>query len=134
MVLGAMYHGQLTPCGEHIEHRRVLSLWELCGSTLAYDSAKGGSMGIEDRDYYREEYAKKTGMRYNKRSATYSKDPTHWREDELAEVSRYEPGQTAQVQHKQNSRHQTNELSFIGKLFTTIFVMLICAITYRYLR
>lgn len=24
MVLGAMCHGQLTACGEHIEHRRVL--------------------------------------------------------------------------------------------------------------
>lgn len=82
-------------------------------------------MGQMDRDYWRD--------RYNKRTSG-GKDPTHWREDELAEVNRYEPGQTAQVQRKQNSRPQTNELSFIGKLFTTIFVMLICAITYRYLR
>lgn len=29
-------------------------------------------MGIEDRDYYREDYAKKNGMRYDARTATYS--------------------------------------------------------------
>ncbi len=29
-------------------------------------------MGIEDRDWYREETAKKNGMRYNKKNATYS--------------------------------------------------------------
>ena len=29
-------------------------------------------MGIQDRDWYREEMAAKNGMRYNKRNATYS--------------------------------------------------------------
>ncbi|GKS89108.1 hypothetical protein [Acidovorax sp. SUPP2539] len=29
-------------------------------------------MGIEDRDYYRQDYARKNGMRYNERNATYS--------------------------------------------------------------
>lgn len=29
-------------------------------------------MGIEDRDWYREETAKKNGLRYNKKNATYS--------------------------------------------------------------
>lgn len=29
-------------------------------------------MGIEDRDWYREETARKNGMRYNARNATYS--------------------------------------------------------------
>lgn len=29
-------------------------------------------MGIEDRDYYRESYAKRQGMRYNATKATYS--------------------------------------------------------------
>lgn len=29
-------------------------------------------MGIEDRDWYREASAKKNGMRYNKKNATYS--------------------------------------------------------------
>lgn len=32
-------------------------------------------MGLEDRDYYRENYAKKHGMRYNARNATYADDP-----------------------------------------------------------
>lgn len=47
-------------------------------------------MGIEDRDYYREDYAQKNGMQYNSRNGTYSGtargeriDPTHWREDEI---------------------------------------------------
>ena len=31
-------------------------------------------MGLEDRDYYRENYAKKHGMHYNARNATYSAD------------------------------------------------------------
>ena len=31
-------------------------------------------MGLEDRDWYREETAKKNGMRYNKANATYSAD------------------------------------------------------------
>lgn len=29
-------------------------------------------MGLEDRDWYREETAAKNGLRYNKRNATYS--------------------------------------------------------------
>jgi len=29
-------------------------------------------MGIQDRDYYREDYAKKNGMRYDASRATYS--------------------------------------------------------------
>ena len=29
-------------------------------------------MGIEDRDWYREETAKKNGLRYNRKNATYS--------------------------------------------------------------
>lgn len=29
-------------------------------------------MGIEDRDWYREEHARKNGMRYNTKNATYS--------------------------------------------------------------
>ena len=29
-------------------------------------------MGLDDRDWYREEQAKKQGMRYNKKNATYS--------------------------------------------------------------
>lgn len=82
-------------------------------------------MGQMDRDYWRD--------RYNKRTSG-SKDPTHWREDELVEVNRHEPGRAHQVHQVQEPKAQANELSFIGKLFTTIFVMLICAITYRYLR
>lgn len=29
-------------------------------------------MGIEDRDWFREEHAEKNGMRYNRKNATYS--------------------------------------------------------------
>lgn len=29
-------------------------------------------MGIQDRDWYREDYASKNGLRYNRRNATYS--------------------------------------------------------------
>ena len=29
-------------------------------------------MGLEDRDYYRDDYAKKNGMRYNATKGTYS--------------------------------------------------------------
>lgn len=29
-------------------------------------------MGIEDRDYYRQEYARKNGMHYDTKTATYS--------------------------------------------------------------
>lgn len=35
-------------------------------------------MGMEDRDWYREEHAKKQGMRYNKSNATYADDPQPW--------------------------------------------------------
>lgn len=35
-------------------------------------------MGQEDRDWYREEHAKKHGMRYNKSNATYADDPEPW--------------------------------------------------------
>ena len=35
-------------------------------------------MGQEDRDWYREEHAKKHGMRYNKSNATYADDPQPW--------------------------------------------------------
>lgn len=80
-------------------------------------------MGQMDRDYWRD--------RYNKRTRG-SKDPTHWREDELEGVNRYEPP-TRRVAAPASQR-QSNELSFIGKLFTTIFVMLICAVIYRYAR
>lgn len=100
-------------------------------------------MGIQDRDYYREDYARKNGMRYNKRSATYRADPSHWREDELKDVNRFSPGQDSTPDavepvflgsypaHRPLAR---NELSFVSKLFTTLAVALICAIAYRYLR
>ena len=45
-------------------------------------------MGQMDRDYWRD--------RYNKKAAG-SKDPTHWREDELQGVVRYEPAQGRQL-------------------------------------
>jgi hypothetical protein len=35
-------------------------------------------MGIEDRDWYREENAKKKGMLYNRKNATYSADPRYF--------------------------------------------------------
>ena len=82
----------------------------------------GGFMGQMDRDYWRDRYNKK---------ATGSRDPTHWREDELQEANRYEPAQARPVPRRSA---ESNELSFIGKLFTTIFVMLICAVIYRYAR
>lgn len=37
-------------------------------------------MGQEDRDWYREEHAKKHGMRYDKSNATYADDPEPWYE------------------------------------------------------
>lgn len=79
-------------------------------------------MGLMDRDYWRD--------RYNKKAAG-STDPTHWREDELEGVNRFDPQPLRAV-----SRYpaKTNELSFIGKLFTTIAVVLICAVIYRYAR
>lgn len=79
-------------------------------------------MGQMDRDYWRD--------RYNKKAAG-NKDPTHWREDELQGVVRYEPAQGRPLPVRSP---KSNELSFIGKLFTTIFVMLICAVIYRYAR
>ena len=35
-------------------------------------------MGIEDRDWYREETAKKQGMFYNRKNATYRADPRYF--------------------------------------------------------
>ncbi len=35
-------------------------------------------MGMEDRDYYREDHAKRQGMRYNKKRARYQSDDTSW--------------------------------------------------------
>ena len=35
-------------------------------------------MGIEDRDWYREETAKKNGMLYNRKNATYKADPRYF--------------------------------------------------------
>ena len=35
-------------------------------------------MGMEDRDYYREDHAKRQGMRYNKKKARYQSDDTSW--------------------------------------------------------
>ena len=35
-------------------------------------------MGIEDRDWYREETAKKQGMLYNRKNATYRADPRYF--------------------------------------------------------
>ena len=35
-------------------------------------------MGMEDRDYYREDHAKRQGMRYNKTKARYQSDDTSW--------------------------------------------------------
>lgn len=65
-------------------------------------------MGIQDRDYWRERYRARGNV-----------DPEHWRQDELAspDVDFRPP--------------KNNELSFVGKLFLTIFVALICVIAYR---
>ena len=35
-------------------------------------------MGIKDRDWFREESAKKKGMLYNRKNATYSADPRYF--------------------------------------------------------
>lgn len=76
---------------------------------------EGGAMGLEDRDYYREDYAKKNGMRYNGRNATYSK------------ASRMQ----AVEEPIRNSGH---EFSFLAKLVITLCVLLGSALAYRYLR
>lgn len=67
-------------------------------------------MGIQDRDYWRERYRKR---------ARGNADPDHWRQDELK-------SQDTDFRPPKN-----NELSFIGKLFVTVAVALICVITYR---
>lgn len=35
-------------------------------------------MGLEDRDWFREETARKKGMVYNRKNATYSADPRYF--------------------------------------------------------
>lgn len=75
-------------------------------------------MGLEDRDYYRDDYAKKNGMRYNAKNGTYRKAP-----DYQEQAS----GSSSPVQ-------PANEFSFIGKLAITVCVFLGAALAYRYLR
>jgi len=69
-------------------------------------------MGLHDRDYYRDDYARKNGMRYNARNATYSRSPAQRR-----------------VQAK-----SANEFGFVGKLLISLAVLLICAVTWRYFK
>ncbi|MFD2755171.1 hypothetical protein [Comamonas terrae] len=65
-------------------------------------------MGIQDRDYWRERYRARGNV-----------DPEHWRQDELTSLDvDFRPP-------------KNNELNFVGKLFLTIFVALICVIAYR---
>lgn len=73
-------------------------------------------MGLEDRDYYREDYAKKNGMRYNARNATYRKTPGIQSNDELTR------------------KPAAHEFSLIAKIAITFCVLLGAALIYRYLR
>lgn len=69
-------------------------------------------MGLHDRDYYREEYARKNGMRYNSRNATYSRVPVR----------------------KGVERRAANELGFVGKLLVSLAVAVVCAAVWRYFK
>jgi len=72
-------------------------------------------MGLEDRDYYREDYAKKNGMRYNARNATYRKISGVRPNDEL-------------------TKRPVHEFSLIAKIAITFCVLFGAALIYRYLR
>ncbi len=73
-------------------------------------------MGIEDRDYFRDDYARKNGMRYNARNSTYTKKVI---------TDRVESG----PEHL-----PPNEFGFVGKLLISLAVAVICAAVWRYLR
>lgn len=74
-------------------------------------------MGQQDRDYWRERYNKLTGHRPKQ---VFTKD-TH--------------GPEFYLPKQDDSRLQkSNEISFIGKFFVTITVLLISALVYRYFR
>lgn len=73
-------------------------------------------MGIEDRDYYRDDYARKNGMRYNARNATYRRHV---------------------IMDRRNAKPdglRPNEFGFVGKLLISLAVAVICAAVWRYLR
>lgn len=69
-------------------------------------------MGIQDRDYYRKDYARKNGMRYNERNATYSK----LRVRPVVE------------------RRASNEIGLVGKILVSLAVAVFCAAVWRYFR
>lgn len=69
-------------------------------------------MGIHDRDYYRKDYARKNGMRYNERNATYSKLPVR----PIVE------------------RRASNEIGLVAKILVSLAVAVVCAVVWRYFR
>lgn len=73
-------------------------------------------MGIEDRDYYRENYAKKSGMHYNARNATYS---------------RADKG-LSRGPNRENLR--AHEFGSVAKALISVAVALVCLAVWRYLR
>lgn len=75
-------------------------------------------MGQMDRDYWRNRYNNRTNG---------GKDLTHSRKQEMDRVSRNAPA-------PQSPALKPNELGFLGKFVTTIAVLLISAIVYRYMR
>lgn len=76
-------------------------------------------MGLEDRDYYREDYAKKNGMKYNPRNATYRSA---------------QQNQDIPARRDEPQSPEANEYSFIGKFVMTVIVLSCAAMAYRYLR
>lgn len=69
-------------------------------------------MGIEDRDYYRENYAKKNGMHYNARNATYSRSGEGSSRESL----------------------RAHEFGSVAKALISVAVALACLAVWRYLR
>ena len=105
-------------------------------------------MGIEDRDYYRESYAKKNGMRYNKRKATYSQQ-VEVEELEPEPQPRRRPPRPpsspppvdtdgresySQQAFDPRSRPRNQPPSFMFKLLVSFATAFICVLAYRYLR
>lgn len=73
-------------------------------------------MGFEDRDYFRDDYARKNGMRYNARNSTYSKHIMKG-----ARISRPD-------------HRPANEFGLVGKVLISLVVVGICVVVWRYLR
>lgn len=73
-------------------------------------------MSIEDRDYYRDDYAKKNGMHYNARNATYSRADEGLRRGPNRESLR------------------AHEFGSVAKTLISVAVALVCLAVWRYLR